>query len=70
LTSEAKGEIEKDDKVLIIKRIHVAYHLKTAPENRETVERVHDFHADYCPVAQTIKGCVDITTSLEIEKVA
>jgi len=62
-----KGEIEKDGKVLVVKRIHVTYHLKTAPENRETAERAHKFHADFCPVARTIKGCVDITTSLEIE---
>ena len=69
MSSEARGEIEKEDKVLVIKRIHVTYHLKTAAENRETAERVHGFHADYCPVARTIRGCVDITTSLEIEEV-
>ncbi len=70
LVSDVKGEIEKDGKVLVIKRIHVTYHLKTAAENRETVERAHSFHADFCPVARTIKGCVDITTSLEIEETA
>jgi uncharacterized OsmC-like protein len=64
-----RGEIEKDDKALVIKRIHVAYHLKTAAENRETVERVHGFHADNCPVARTINECVDITTSLNIEEI-
>jgi len=69
LTSEVKGEIEKDGNILVIKRIHVKYHLKTAAENRDTVERVHGFHADYCPVARTIAGCVDITTSLEIEEI-
>jgi len=52
--------------VLVIKRIHVTYHLKTDPENRATAERVLGFHADFCPVARTISGCVDITTSLEI----
>jgi uncharacterized OsmC-like protein len=61
------GEIEKDEKALVIKRIHVTYYLKTAAENRETAERVHGYHADYCPVARTINGCVDITTSLNIE---
>jgi len=55
--------------VLVIKRIHVTYHLKTAAENREAAERVHGFHADYCPVARTIRGCVDITTALEIEEI-
>ncbi len=65
--SEARGGVEKDGKVLVIKRIHVAYTLKTAPENRETAERVHGFHAEYCPVARTIQGCVEISTSLQIE---
>jgi len=67
LTSEVRGEIEKDGNVLVIKRIHVTYHLKLKPEHRETAERVLDFHADKCPVARTIKGCVDITTELKME---
>jgi organic hydroperoxide reductase OsmC/OhrA len=69
LTSEAKGEIEKDGNVLVIRRIHVTYHLKVPPEQRETAERVHGFHARYCPVARTIEGCVEISTSLEMEDV-
>jgi uncharacterized OsmC-like protein len=51
----------------VIKRIHVTYHLKLKPEQRETAERVLGFHADNCPVARTIKGCVDITTDLNME---
>ena len=70
LTSQVKGEIEKDDKALVIKRIHVTYQLKAAAEHQETIERVHGFHADYCPVARTIRGCVDITTALELEETA
>jgi organic hydroperoxide reductase OsmC/OhrA len=50
--------------VLVIKRIHVVYSLKTGEENRETAVRVHGFHADFCPVAQSIKNCIDITTEL------
>ncbi|MFQ5613803.1 MAG: OsmC family protein [Anaerolineae bacterium] len=69
LTSQATGEIEKEGKVLVIRRIHVTYYLKAAPDQRETVERVHGFHADYCPVARTIRDCVQISTSLEIEEV-
>jgi organic hydroperoxide reductase OsmC/OhrA len=67
LVSEAKGEIEKEENVLVIRRIHVTYHLKVAPEQRETAERVHGFHAGYCPVARTIRDCVDITTTLVME---
>ncbi len=61
------GEIEKDGKVLVIKRIHVRYHLKLDPEKRELAEHTHGFHADYCPVARTIRDCVAITTSLEMK---
>jgi len=59
------GEIEKEENVLVVKRIHVAYRLRTADENRKTAERVHGFHAQYCPVYRTISSSVDITTSLE-----
>ncbi len=69
MTSEARGEVEKDGKVLVIRRIFVTYHLRIDPKNRETAERVHGFHADKCPVARTIKGCVDITTALNMEEI-
>jgi uncharacterized OsmC-like protein len=69
LTAEVRGEIEKDGNVLVIKRIHVTYHLKLKPDQRETAERVLDFHADKCPVARTLKGCVDISTELNMEDI-
>jgi uncharacterized OsmC-like protein len=59
--------VELEGKVLVIRRIHVRYHLKIAPDKREVAERVLGFHADFCPVARTIGGCVAITTSLEME---
>jgi len=34
-------------------------------KKRATIERVLGFHADRCPVARTIGGCVAITTSLD-----
>ena len=52
---------------MVIKRIHVTYHLKLKPEQRETAQKVHGFHADHCPVARTLKGCVDITTEVILE---
>jgi len=51
----------------VIRRIHVTYYLKADLDKREAAERVHDFHADFCPVARTIKGCVDISTELQFE---
>jgi len=67
LASEAIGEVELDGKVLVIRRIHVRYRLKLDQDKREIAERVHGFHADFCPVARSFRGCIEITTALEIE---
>lgn len=55
--------------MLVVRRIHVHYRLKVDPTKREVAERVHGFHADFCPVARTIRDCVEITTSLEMEDI-
>jgi uncharacterized OsmC-like protein len=52
--------------VLIIRRIHVTYHLTLDPARRETAERVLGFHAENCPVARSLRGCIDISTALEM----
>ncbi len=65
LISQATGEIESEGKVLVIRRIHVEYTLKLDQTKQEVAERAHDLHAEYCPVARTIRDCVDISTSLE-----
>jgi uncharacterized OsmC-like protein len=40
----------------------------TAEEaQRATIERVLGFHADRCPVARTIGGCVAISTSIDLK---
>jgi uncharacterized OsmC-like protein len=55
-----------EDKVLVIKRIHVRYRLAGCPpDKREAAERAHAFHASRCPVAKSIGGCIDISTELE-----
>jgi uncharacterized OsmC-like protein len=69
LISEAKGEIEKDGKVLVIRRIHVTYHLKLKPEQHEAAQKVHGFHADFCPAARSIKGSIEVTTELKFEDI-
>ena len=55
--------------MLVIKRIRVRYHLQIDPANREVAERVLGFHADYCPVARTIRDCVEISTTVEFEDI-
>lgn len=42
------------------------YHLKAGEEHRATVERVHGFHADKCPVYRSIAKAIDVTTEYEL----
>lgn len=68
LRTEAVGELETDDNVLVVRRIQVTYHLKTARENRAAAERVLRFHADRCATARSVRDAIEITTALEIEE--
>ena len=62
----ARGEVELDGKVLVIRRIHVTYSgLAIDDADRDKLQRVVDVHADGCPVARSLRGSIDITTSLE-----
>lgn len=55
--------------MLVVRRIHVTYHLRLAPEQRAAAERAHAVHADRCPVYRTIRGCIETTTSVQMEDV-
>lgn len=68
MTSEVSGEIETDNKVLVIRRIHVVYHLKARAEDRETIERVHAVHYRSCPVYMSLHEAIGITTELNISE--
>jgi len=61
--------VEDEDKILILKRIHVTYHLKAPAGKRAAAERAHAAHAAYCPVARSLTPSIVITTSLEIEEI-
>ncbi len=61
----ARGEVEVEDRVLVIKRIHVTYTgLVFDVQDHEKVERVLRVHADGCPVARSIRDSIKVTTAL------
>ena len=64
--SEAVGEVELEDNVLVIRRIHVVLKLK-AEESHGDRHRVHGFFADQCPVYRTLIPAIAITTELVFE---
>jgi uncharacterized OsmC-like protein len=54
--------------VLVIKRIHVTYHLRLdADADRAAVQRAFDRHMARCPVYRSISAAIDVTTSLELD---
>ena len=61
------GEIELEDSVLVIKRIHVKLRLKAEESHWETAQRVHGFFADKCPVYRSLKAAIAITTELVLD---
>jgi organic hydroperoxide reductase OsmC/OhrA len=50
----------------VIRRITVRYRLPVPADRREEAERVHGFHARFCPVARSIEGGIEVHTQLEL----
>ncbi|HSR40518.1 MAG TPA: OsmC family protein [Longimicrobiales bacterium] len=70
LEAEAEGEIESEDGVLVIKRIHVRYRLRVPDGKEDVARRAHEIHRDYCPVYRSITPSIEVTTELaEIETI-
>ena len=68
MTAEAEGDVYVEEKVLVIRRISVAYTLRGCPDDkREAAERSHAFHRSRCPVAKSIEKAIEISTSLTFE---
>jgi len=70
LTAEVTGEVEKEEGVLVIRRVNVAMRL-VAPEGvRETVDRVHGMYAMRCPLYRTLHNAIQLTSSYTLETAA
>jgi uncharacterized OsmC-like protein len=65
--SDSIGEVELEDNVLVIRRIHVVLKLKAMESHRDTANRVHGFFADKCPIYRTLKPAIVMTTELVFE---
>jgi len=66
LSADVTGEVETEDGVLVIRRIHVAMRLSASEQAKETVERVHQFYAMRCPLYRTLHKAIQLTSSYEL----
>jgi uncharacterized OsmC-like protein len=68
LEAEVTGEVEAEEGVLVIRRIHVAMHLLAPEQSRDTVERVHGLYAMRCPLYRTLHNAIQLTSSFTLVK--
>jgi uncharacterized OsmC-like protein len=68
LTAVAHGDVEVEEGVLVIRRIHVVFTLtRTAAEQIESANRAHEVFRMKCPVYRSLHQAITITTELRIE---
>ena len=66
LTADVTGEVETEDGVLVVRRIHVTMRLVAPETARETVERTHGIYAMRCPLYRTLHNTIRLTSSFEL----
>ncbi|MFZ0738418.1 MAG: OsmC family protein [Candidatus Acidiferrales bacterium] len=66
LTADVTGEVETEEGVLVIRRIHVAMRLVASEGVKETVDRVHGLYAMNCPLYRTLHKAIQLTSSFEV----
>ena len=59
--------MELEDRVLVVKRIHVKLRLRAEEAHRATAERVHAFFAEACPIYRSVRAAIAVTTELVFE---
>ncbi|MGA9305177.1 MAG: hypothetical protein WBW31_07180, partial [Candidatus Sulfotelmatobacter sp.] len=63
LVGDVTGEVESEEGVLVIRRIHVAMQLVASEESRDTVERVHGIYPMHCPLYRTLHNSIQLSSS-------
>ena len=66
LSAEVTGEVEEEEGVLVIRRIHVSMRLVAPEDTREKVERVHAIYPMSCPLYRTLHNAIRLTSSYDL----
>ncbi len=66
LTADVRGEVEQEEGVLVVRRIHVAMRLQAPQEARAIVQRVHKIYAMSCPLYRTLHNAIQLTSTVEL----
>jgi uncharacterized OsmC-like protein len=55
-----------EDKVLVLRRIHVAFVLRGAAEREPEAQRAHEHYKSRCPIYRSIHQAIEVTSALEL----
>src|SRR5579862_945116 len=66
LIAAIRGEVETEEGVLVVRRIHVAMRLVASEDKREVVERTHAMYAMRCPLYRTLHNAIELTSSVQL----
>jgi uncharacterized OsmC-like protein len=66
LTADVTGEVETEENVLVIRRIHVAMRLIASQDVKATVEKVHGIYAMRCPLYRTFHKTIQLSSSFNL----
>ena len=63
----ARGEVEVEEGVLVIRRIHVIFTLREVGADKvPAAERAHDVFKPKCPIYRSLYRAIEITTELKL----
>ena len=58
LTADVTGEVETEEGVLVIRRIHVGMRLAAPEDLKNVVNRVHEMYAMHCQLFRTLHKAI------------
>jgi uncharacterized OsmC-like protein len=70
LKTEVDGDIEEgENRVLLLTKVHIKYHMKIPKGQREQAERALSLHHSRCPVSQSVERGIRVEWSADIAEV-
>ena len=70
MAADVEGDVEAVDRVLRIARMRVRYRISIPAGTRAAAERALATHAEKCPAAMSVKGCIPIDITADITEEA
>jgi organic hydroperoxide reductase OsmC/OhrA len=68
LSSQIEGDIEDVDGIMRITRIRLRYRIRIPGGKRAEAERALAHHEKGCPAAMSVRGCIDVSYTADLEE--